>query len=129
MEPLKTTHRCLIWLCMCPAEETASRWQKFAYNTFGTIVLVAIISGFVANVVFCVRFISIDLERSMFAVMFVAAQFGVIYMALVAIFFKRQKINTIFKNLTIIYRDGKQRLENELKTLKKLFSSLISFTL
>lgn len=53
------------------------------------------------------QFISIDLERSMFAVMFVAAQFGIIYMALVAIILKREKINTIFKDLTIIYGNGK----------------------
>lgn len=92
---------------MCPADESASQWQKFAYNICGTIAVVSIISGFVSNVVFCVQFISLDLERSMFAVMFVAAQFGVIYMAVVAIIFKRQKINTIFKNLAIIYGDGK----------------------
>lgn len=107
MKPLETTHRCLIWLCMCPPNETSSRCQKISYTVFGTIVLVAIISAFVSNVVFCMQFISIDLERSMFAVMFVAAQFGIIYMALVAIILKREKINTIFKDLTIIYGNGK----------------------
>lgn len=42
----------------------------------------------------------------MFAVMFVAAQFGVIYTALVAIILKRQKINRIFQSLAIIYDNG-----------------------
>lgn len=103
MKPLETTHRCLIWLCMCPADKSSNQWQKISYTIFGAAALIAIISGFISNVIFCIRFISIDLERSMFAIMFVAAQFGVIYMALVVILLMRPKIDRVFKNLAIIY--------------------------
>lgn len=112
MKPLKTSHQCLIWLCMCPAPDaTTTRWQKTSYTICGFVVLISIISAFVANVMFFVRFISMDLEQSLFAVMFVAAQFGVIYMALSAIILKRQKIQKIFKDLTIIYENGKHVLK------------------
>lgn len=122
MKPLQTTHRCLIWLCMCAAPNaTSNRWQKIAYTICGSIVLVSIISAFLSNIVFCVQFISIDLERSMFAVMFVAAQFGVIYMALTAIISKRQKIQMIFEDLAIIYDRGKCILK--LKKMKSIVHS------
>lgn len=106
MEPLVTNQRCLIWLCMCPADEFTSRWQKLAHITFTITGLVLTAIGIVGGLTFCMTFVSIDLGRSMFSCVFVVAEFSVIYMALVALLLMRHKIGSIFDNLTKICKNA-----------------------
>lgn len=106
MEPLATTRQSLTWLCMCPADESSSRWQKIAYTAFTTIGVVVTGVGIVGGLTFCAKFVSIDLGKSMFAFLYVAAEFTVIYTALVVLLLMRHKIGSILKALTTIYKDA-----------------------
>lgn len=109
MEPSATNRRCLTWLYICPTDEFASRWQKLVHFTFAVTVLTAIICGATGCLVFCWKFISIDLGRSVFAFMFAAAEFTVVYMAFVGTILLRHKIGAIFHGLSAIYNDSKQK--------------------
>lgn len=120
MEPLITNRRYLVWLCVCPANKSASRWQKLAHATFATIVLTAVMCGVTGCLTFCWKFASIDFGRSVFAFMFAVAEFTAVYTATVGIFLLRHKIGAIFDNLAVIYRQSKCffYLENIFKNQK-----------
>lgn len=107
MEPLTTNHKCLIWLSACPSNKPTNRWQKLAYVIFSLAILVVLLFGFSANLLFRWRFHSIDMGRSMFAFMFAVSEFGIIYMALVGMILLRHKIGTIFDSLSTIYKARK----------------------
>lgn len=103
MEPLPTTHQCLIWLRICPADESSSRWQKLLHIIFAMIALSVLICTCISSLTFGLKFISIDVAKSLFAFMIVTSEFTVIYMALVGMFLLRHKIDAIFKDLSKIY--------------------------
>lgn len=99
MEPLVTNRRCLIWISVCPADESSNRWQKLAYVIFSLIILAMLLFGITASAVFCWKFVSIDLGRSVFSFVVVAAEFTAIYLALVGMILLRHKIGAVFDNL------------------------------
>lgn len=129
MEPLVTNRRCLVWLCICPADEYTSRWQKLAYIIFAMFVSSGLIGGSAACLAFSWKFLSIDLGRAMFAFTFVAAEFTAIYMALVGVISMRRKIDTIFKNLSTIYKNSKCfLLEYKIELWLKISPEFIPFS-
>lgn len=107
MEPLATNRQCLIWLCICPADESTDRWRKVAHIICATSALTAIFSGFVSSVVCAWKFISIDVGRTMFAFTFLSGEIATLYMALIAMLLLRHKIDEIFKKLSMIYETRK----------------------
>lgn len=107
MKPLVTLQRCLFWLCIHPAEETASVKQKKVYVKFTVAALAGQILQIVACVAFCWKFFSIDLERCMFAGIAVVALFGSAYMLVIAVILMQQKVVAVFKDLTTIYDTSK----------------------
>lgn len=107
MEPLATNRQCLIWLCVCPADESASRWQRVAHTAFAFATLAGVIFGFLSSSAFVWKFMSIDLGRTMYAFTFMSGEVAVIYMALAGMILMRHKIKTVFDNLATIYEDSK----------------------
>lgn len=107
MEPLATNRRCLIWITTCPPDKSTSRCQKIGYSIFTLAIFVVLLFGFTANSTFRWKFGSIDVGRSMFAVMFAVAEFCIIYMALVGMLLMRHKIGGIFDSLSAIYKASK----------------------
>lgn len=97
--------QCLVWLRICPSDESTVRWQNLAHTTFAVTLLTGLICMMAACLTFCWRFVSIDFERSVFSFMVAVAEFTVIYMALVGILLLRHKIRTIFDSLATIYKD------------------------
>lgn len=102
MEPLVTNRQCLIWLYVCSADESASRWQKLAHAIFAAYVVIALVCTSAACLAFYWTFVSVDLGKSVYAFMLVFGQFTAIY-AVVAGIFLRHKIGAIFDNLSTIY--------------------------
>lgn len=107
MKPLVTNRQCLILLCICPADERTSRRQKLAYYCCATIALFGLIGGFISNLSFARKFLSIDVGQAMYAFTFLFDEFAVLYMTLVGMILLRQKIATIFDNLSGIYKARK----------------------
>lgn len=107
MKPLGIIYRCLIWVCIHPADESLNKWQKITCAIFAVFILAIQTLVLVASSVFCWKFFSIDLEKCMFAFMIVAGAFGSIYMMIVAITMMRSKIDTFFNDLSTIYNASK----------------------
>lgn len=113
MKPLRTNCQSLIWLCMCPQDHlnSPSQWRELIYAIYTAICLGTLITCFSGDLTFCIKFVTIDLGRSMFSFMFLVAEFTAIYMGFIAMFLLRHKIDTIFKTLATIYNACKQMIE------------------
>lgn len=107
MEPLVTNRRCLTWLCICEADKSTNRWKKFAHAIYAVTVVVGCIGAFASSFAYSWKFASIDLGKSLFSLMFVAAEITAIYSALVGMILMRHKIDPIFNSLSTIYRARK----------------------
>lgn len=107
MVPLETNRKCFVWLCICPADESSSRWEKLAHTIFAMTATIGSIGAFAASLAYCWKFASIDFGKTMFSFLFLVAEFYSIYMALVGMFLLRHKIGPIFDNLSKIYKSSK----------------------
>lgn len=103
MEPLVTPQRCLTWLCIHPAEETASVKRKKAYVALTVAALASQIFLVIACFAFCSKFHSTDIKRCMFSGMAVMTSLTAAYMLAIAVIQMRQKTADVFKDLTTIY--------------------------
>lgn len=105
MEPLATTKRVLIWLHMYPIDDnddkTSNKWKIFSriiIAQFFTVVSIAVIG----TLTFSFKFMSIDLQKSLLALIPAAAMFNIAY-NIVATIFLRYKTKRIFTHLSAIY--------------------------
>lgn len=125
MEPLVTTRQCLTWICMCPADESTSRWQKTKYTLFAVTTEIGLMCICTPAAVYFLKYISIDLGRSVFAFMFVVATFTAFCMGLIGMISLPHKIGRIFENLSKIYKDSKYgiKINHIINELNQLMSN------
>lgn len=103
MQPLQTTYCCMVWFCICPSDPSISKLQKLAHIIFAIVNSLLLFCDVAANVAFCWRFISIDLERCLSTLMSFSACISTAYSVIIAITLMRRKIDSIFKGLAKIY--------------------------
>lgn len=127
MKPLATNQRVLIWFCVCPDESSSNR-QKLAHIAFTTAVVVSIFFCYIPSIEFFVKFVSIDLKDSLYALFQVSALSYAIY-TVIFVYFSRQKFIAIFENLSKIYNECKAYFDREfsLKLKKIQNTKLIPF--
>lgn len=107
MKPLGTIQHFLIWLCIHPADESATIRQKKVYATFASVVFIAQLITFGASLAFCWKFILTDLGKCLFAFMIAAAALGTMYMMIIGIVVKRPKMTAVFTDLSGIVKNSK----------------------
>lgn len=90
---------------MCTADESSTERQKKAYVAHTWATLFFSVVAFLASVVYCLKYISIDFEGAMFAFMVAVGEFGMIYFMVVAIRMRHQ-IDNIFASLSAIYKSS-----------------------
>lgn len=102
MEPLLTNQRVMMWLCMCPANESTSKSKIMIYTgcTFIVVTVTSLCLLFSGS--FVVNYLSIDFERSLYAVFQVSGEAAMLNLIFVG-FFMRNRINAIFTQLSEIY--------------------------
>lgn len=98
MQPLASTRQMMMWLSMCTADESSTERQQKAYVAHTYAVLFLNLASFVASVVFCLKYISIDFDGAMFAFMTAIGEFGGIYIMIIAIRMHHQ-IDNFFHEL------------------------------
>lgn len=103
MEPLKTSNLVLTWMCMCMPNKKPNAAQRFLYVAFASIVHIANASALISCAAFFFKYVTIDLKQSLYALMNIAANFGVIYACVYVECFDRTNLNKIFKKLSKIY--------------------------
>ena len=104
MKPLATSHRWLVWLCMCPPPKSVTLIDKLAYALLTLIVFIGNAGTFASCGAFSWKYATIDLAASLYSVMNIAANFGVVYACCSITLFDRAKVKIILDKLTGIYR-------------------------
>lgn len=128
MTPLPKIRKVLSWLSALPSDEKTTKWNKMLYKMFPLFVTVGISTCFTSSLIFFCRFVSIDLEVSLYALfqicgnilqysiyilliyfrvhfiiyIWIAAQFNMLN-AIVVTAFSRQKIQAMFNSLDNIF--------------------------
>jgi len=106
MKILVANHRVLMWLSLCPADESSSIKTKLLYSFVGLSLFITIVSFLVCSGVFFFKIIMIDLEEGLYAFAQIVAISSTTYMTITA-FLLRDQINSIFKSLSTIYDESK----------------------
>lgn len=101
MRPLKTTKQVLMWLCMHPAEKSASAAKKFAYKTISLIIFAFNFGCTISGYMYVKEFKSIDFEGCLFAFMASSATLVVLY-TMISAYHMRYEIKQIFEKLFLI---------------------------
>lgn len=101
--PLELLQKGLGWLCVFPSAKADSTIDKIARVVFTIIVFFANLCALLASATFVYKFISTDMQRSLYALLQMGSFFIMTYTIVVA-FFVRDKIIGIFEKLSEIYR-------------------------
>lgn len=67
MKPLETSKRVLTWFCIFSEENTTKR-QLLAHLSFSIFVSVSVFCGALASAIFAIKYISTNLEDSLYAI-------------------------------------------------------------
>lgn len=101
MKPLATAQRILSWFCIRPFDEP-STWKEIARVIFVVFLPISVFSCEVLSVLFFAKYISTDLNGSIFALLQIAIYFGLFY-TMVAVAYSRRDLLAIFDSLAKIY--------------------------
>lgn len=105
MFPLVSYQRILTCFCIIP-DETSPKWQKLTHLLIAASMVFAIISALIPSVAFFVKFVSIDLEVSLYALFQLLGLLNVFYV-MTAVYLSRRKFTAFFKSLSIIHETRK----------------------
>lgn len=108
MKPLVTNQQVLTWLCICPIEKSVTKFEKCAQIGITSLFVLTLFCGLTASVVYFVKFVSIDLEKSLYTVLQIGGTLLVLY-TFTVLCLSRNKINAVFEHLTQIYDECKPK--------------------
>lgn len=103
VKPMAINKRVLIWLCMYPVDNPTNTRTKLFYVIFSFFIFASILSGFLSALTFFLKFVTINLEESLYAFFQVVACFSGIYMMIITILLLRSKMGEIFDEFFKIY--------------------------
>lgn len=105
MEPLATNKRLLILFSGYYSKDNIPKWRQRANAFFTFTVFAAIIYGIIVSAAFFLKYVSIDLERSLYAIIQISAMSSAVY-TIVFVLFSRRRITTVLDDLAEIYRES-----------------------
>lgn len=106
MKPLVTDQRVLTWLCVLPAQENTSKWEKRAYIVLVLTLIMAASTVFLSSLVYTVKYMLIDMLETSFGFLQAVAAISMANSIVVA-FILRHKIPSVFKKLEEFYEKCK----------------------
>lgn len=101
-----TNKKVLVLLCMCPPDKTISVANKIVCTVFALIIFILNAMVVEVHLSFFLKFLSIDLAESLYALMYAIAFFAPVY-GMISTLFVREQFGGIFKELSVIYRTSK----------------------
>lgn len=102
MQPLETNCRILVWMCVYPCDENTTIWMRSAHILFSVFIFVMNTTGFVFSGAYFVKYVSIDLEQSLFALLQTVGEANMLYILAIT-FILRHKITAMMRSLSRIY--------------------------
>lgn len=100
--PLITSQRVLTWLCVCPADENTTKLERFSYILFTFTTFFVQIILLIGSIAYFLTFMRTDMKESLYSLSQIAGSSGIMYM-MIAMFFRREKISSIFTKLSKLY--------------------------
>lgn len=101
-----TNKKVLILLCMCPPDKSTSVEKKIICTAFALMLFILNVMVMEVHFSYFLKYFSINLAESLYALMYAIAFFGVSY-GMISIFFVRKQFGGIFKKLAAIYSASK----------------------
>lgn len=102
LQPLETTQWMFVWLCVLPYKGPANRWRKLLPRIIISSMILATSCGLTASSAYIMKYITVDLEGSIYALFQICANLPLAN-AVVVTYFMRLKIITLFKRISDIY--------------------------
>lgn len=106
MVPLDSLQDFLTWIFINPSDETTTKNRKIMYAAIGSVVFVFQIIGFAASLAYSMKFMSVDLEESVYCIFQIIALLTGAFSFLFSCI-SRRKIKVIFENLSDICNKSK----------------------
>lgn len=106
MKPLSNYRQVLMWLCICPTDETVSKHQKMLCVAFSVFFNASSLSFIVASLTYFIESSSTDMGKLFFTFLQTIGVLGEMYMMAIA-FILRQKITAMFDHLSEISETSK----------------------
>lgn len=124
MEPLRTTQRIFMWMCVCPTAVGLSKTEKYAHYLFAFVIIGLNIGSLCGQSAFFFEFITTDLIGAFLGLMGSIANLGTLH-SMISAYRMRHKTARIFKNLSKIYSQSKypEGLEFQIHAKFNLFYS------
>lgn len=98
MKPLMTSQKMLIWFGVCPTSENPSGSVTIGQIIVIFLVFSTMLSAIVTSALFFVKFVSIDLEKSLQTSLQIAAAFSILYMFFMLLI-SRFEVSGVFSQL------------------------------
>lgn len=111
MRPLKLYQHLMTWLFINSSSKATSLLKRVVYIFLGCAVFASQLAAFAASVAFLIKFLSIDIERSLYTSFQILTSAPAAYMFVVACV-SRHKINALFGSLTTICDESKRFRQN-----------------
>lgn len=105
MNPLKSLQKWLKLLCVFPITDAKITLNKIWCISFTFIIFCGNLFAVIASAAFIIKYISSDLQRSLYA-LFQFGSFFIMFYTMVIVFFMRKKIIEIFEKLSEIYDES-----------------------
>ena len=102
MKPLATSHRVMTWVCLLPANENTSKWEKRSYIALNVILVLTVLALFSSSLTYVIKFRSIDSEGAFFS-LFTTAGATAMGNTIIVAFVFRHKIPPFFEQLAEVY--------------------------
>lgn len=105
-EPLIKYREFLVWYSVYPADENTPKWKKCAHIMSSCLICFIHLIATECSVAYLIKYLSVDLEKSLYAILQIVACFSAFY-ACIVMWLTRQKVTKMFENLSKIYNKCK----------------------
>lgn len=105
MIPLKRTKQVLTWLCVYPADKSASKSTRLKHIVFSSVLFILNLNGLAASAAYFLKFVSNDLESALYALFQTDSLTAIAYTNIVLLL-SQHKIVPVFEGLTQIYKES-----------------------
>lgn len=102
MKPLVSYSRILTWFCVYPEDKNIKKLENAFHVIFCVCIFSGNVIGLITSFAFFLKFLSIDLGSSLYAMFQIICCVGTIY-GIILILIIRKSITNTFKNLSKIY--------------------------
>lgn len=105
MHPLETNRQVLMWLCGIPTDKSTSKWKRYAYIAFTSIVMMVHLSSMLTGAAFIYIYKSIDMGETLYSLIHTLGSTSMLYLAIATVLLSRDSAE-IFEGLKKIYNES-----------------------